>query len=276
MMVIGMAGLTEQQNRAHMSLWAISGGPLLLGADLTKLTVADLTTLTNADVVRIDQDSLGLQSVKVAEPAPGLEVWAKPLSTSGERAVLLLNRTAAPAPIVVHWSELGLQDDSLATVRDVWAGSELGELPKSYSATVPAQDAVLLLVLGGEGPMTAYFPDEHVDKPVDKPVLEKDKVAPPKPTTGKDLALTFSGVVSKFPVARVRMVYSNPDKLPRFAELRVNGQGMTRIAFPSTGGEGATGILSIESRLEAGGAKNVLTVLAVHDPGPVIQSISLQ
>jgi len=266
MMVVGMAGLTEQQNRAHMSLWAISGGPLLVGADLTKLTVADLTTLTNADVVRIDQDSLGLQSVKVAEPAPGLAVWAKPLSTSGERAVLLLNRTAATAPIAVRWSELGLQDDSPATVRDVWAGSDLGEFPKSYSATVPAQDAVLLLVLGGEGPMTAYFPDEPV----------RDKAAAPKPPAGESLPFNFSGVVSKFPAARVRIVYSNPDKTPRFAELRIHGQVTTRIAFPSTGGEGSTGMLSIESRLETGGAKNVLTFSAVHDPGPVIQSISLQ
>src|SRR5580698_9664541 len=197
MMVVGMAGLTEQQNRAHMSLWAISGGPLLLGADLTKLTVADLTTLTNADVVRIDQDSLGLQSVKVAEAAPGLEVWAKPLSTSGERAVLLLNRTAAPAAIAVRWSELGLQDDSPATVREVWAGSDLGEFSKSYSATVAAQDAVLLLVLGSEGPMTAYFPDEPVvdkagDKAADK-VADKaaDKAAAPQPPADK--SLTFSG-----------------------------------------------------------------------------------
>src|SRR5580698_9568519 len=112
MMVVGMPGLTDQQNRAHMSLWAISGGPLLVGADLARLSPADIATLTNPDVLRVDQDSLGLQSVKVASPAPGLEVWSKPLSTAGERAVLLLNRTASPAAIAVRWSELGLRDDS--------------------------------------------------------------------------------------------------------------------------------------------------------------------
>ena len=270
MMVVGMAGLTEQQNRAHMSLWAISGGPLLVGADLTKLTVADLTTLTNADVVRIDQDSLGLQSIKAAEPAPGLEVWAKPLSTSGERAVLLLNRTAAPAAIAVRWSDLGLQDDSPAAVRDVWAASDLGEIPKSYSATVPAQDAVLLLILGGEGPMTAYFPDEPA------PDKSADKAAAPKPPAGKSLPFSFSGVVSKFPIARVRISYSNPGKTPRFAELRINGQIATRIAFPPTRSDGAAGTLSVEARLDTNGAKNVLTFSAPSDLAPVIQSISLQ
>jgi hypothetical protein len=73
----------------------------------------------------------------------------------------------------------------------------------------------------------------------------------------------------------VRISYSNPDKTPRFAELRVNGQVTTRIAFPATGVEGSTGMLSIESRLDTG-RKNVLSFLAIHEPGPVIQSISLQ
>ena len=275
MMVVGMAGLTDQQNRAHMSLWAISGGPLLIGADLTKLTVTDLTTLTNSHVVRIDQDSLGLQSVKVAEPAPGLEVWAKPLSTTGERAVLLLNRTTTPATISVRWSELGLSDHAPATVRDVWAASDLGEISKSYSATVPANDVVMLLILGSEGPMTAYFPDE--------PKKDASNVAEPKqsPSTAqgassnKSAEIIFTGVASRFPIARVRIAYANPDKTPRFAELRVNGQIVTRIAFPPTGGDN-TGTLSIQSHLDANGAKNALTFSSAGNSGPAIQSISLQ
>jgi hypothetical protein len=264
MMVVGMPGLTELQNRAHMSLWAISGGPLLIGADLTQLTVPDLTTLTNADVVRIDQDSLGLQSVKVAEPAPGLEVWAKPLSTSGERAVLLLNRTAAPAQIALLWRDLGLREDSSATARDVWAQKDLGEFPSSYSATVPVQDVVLLLVLGSEGPITAYFAEES------KAASSESQPAAP----GKSPQFTFAQVVSRFPVARIRITYFNPDKAPRFAELRVNGGIATRIAFPTTGN--ATGTLSIESRLNANGAKNVLEFSSPAGAGPAIQSISLQ
>ena len=271
MMVVGMAGLTEQQNRAHMSLWAISGGPLLVGADLTKLTVADLTTLTNADVVRIDQDSAGLQSVKVAEPVAGLEVWAKPLSTSGERAVLLLNRTAAPASISVHWSDLGLREDSSATARDVWAQKDLGEFPSSYSTTVPAQDVVLLLVLGSERSFIAYFPEES--KVAD---TKADSSGSQLAAAGKNPQVTFAQVASRFPVARIRILYSNPDKSPRFAELRVNGGIATRIAFPATGSDSGTGTLAIELRLNANGAKNVLTFSSPSGSEPAIQSISLQ
>jgi len=158
MMVVGMPGLTEQQNRVHMSLWAISGGPLLVGADLSKLSPADLATLTNPDAIRIDQDQLGLQSIKSAQAAPGLEVWSKPLSTPGSRAVLLLNRTPAAAAIPVRWSDLALRDEAAVSVRDVWAGKDLGEFHAAYSATVPAADAVLLIVHGAETPWTTYRP----------------------------------------------------------------------------------------------------------------------
>ncbi|WP_263350161.1 alpha-galactosidase [Acidicapsa acidisoli] len=266
MMVVGMPGLTNQESRAHMSLWAISGGPLLVGADLTRLSATDLATLTNPDVLRIDQDSLGLQCVKVAEPAAGLEVWAKPLTTIGERAVLLLNRSASPGAISVAWRDLGLSDGSSVTVRDAWTGKDLGEFASAYSATVPAGDAVLLFALGSEGATTAYFPEQLKAAPASGQTL----------ALGRDKQLTFAHVASRFPIARIRITYTNPDKTARFAELRVNGRIATRIAFPQTGGDGATGTLSIESPMETGGAKNILAFSVSGDPGPVLQSISLQ
>src|SRR5208337_3478822 len=136
MMVLGMPGLTDAQNRVHMSLWAISAAPMLAGADLTTLSDATLATLTNSEVIAVDQDSLGLQGVQVASYGDGLEVWSKALSTPGESAVLLLNRTGDPAAIAVHWSDLGIGDSSPATVRDIWARKDLGSFNSSYSATV--------------------------------------------------------------------------------------------------------------------------------------------
>jgi len=266
MMVVGMPGLSDAENRAHMSLWALSGGPLLVGADLTALSPAALATLTNMDILRIDQDSLGLQSFKVSESGPGLEVWAKPLSTIGERAVLLLNRTEAPASITVHWSDLGLRGDSEVSVKDAWTQTELGEFSSEYSASVPAGDAVLLLALGSEGATTLYFPEE----------AKTETAVGHNLTISRNQQLTFSKVTSRFAIARVRITYGNPDKTPRFAELRVNGRIATRIAFPPTGGDAASGILSIESNLDINGAKNTLTFSTSGDPGPAIQSIAVQ
>jgi hypothetical protein len=256
MMVLGMQGLTDAENRVHMGLWAISGAPLLVGADLTKLSATTLATLTNPDVLAVDQDSLGLQGVKVSESGDGLQVWSKALSIAGERAVLLLNRTGEAASMTVSWSDLGLADASPATVKDVWARKDLGAFNSSYSATVPALDAVMVIVRGSEGKMTTYTAGGA--------------------TVQRGRPVSFTQVASRVKVARIQIAYTNPDKEPRFAELRVNGRIATRIEFPSTGNNGTVGAIWIESLLDRAGAKNELSFSVAGDPGPAIESISVE
>jgi len=257
MMVVGMPGLTDAQNRAHMSLWAISAAPLLVGADLTSLRAAALATLTNPDVLAVDQDSLGLQAVKVASYGDGLEVWSKALSTPGERAVVLLNRTGDDASITVHLSDLGLDQSSSATVKDLWAQKDLVSFSSSYSATVHPDDAVMVIVRGSEGKLTTYAAVTGAD------VLQGQEVS-------------FTHVASRVPMARVRIAYSNPDKAPRYAELRVNGRIATRIAFPPTGSGSTLGAIWVEAPLDRNGANNVLNFLPLSNLGPRIESIALQ
>lgn len=72
MMTIGMRGLSDVENQLHMSLWAISGAPLIAGADLTKLTKISRDILRNSEVIGVDQDSLGIQAIKVAEETSGV------------------------------------------------------------------------------------------------------------------------------------------------------------------------------------------------------------
>ncbi len=261
MMVIGMPGLSDAQNRVHMSLWAISAAPLLVGADLTTMSDSTLATLTNPDVLAIDQDSLGLQGIKVASYGDGLEVWSKALATPGERAVLLLNRTGDPASIKVNWSDLGLPDSSPATIKDVWSGKDLGSFNSSYSATVPSLDAVMVIIHGSEGELTTYTPTTSRN-PQSGAAAEKDQ------------PVSFTRVASHAQMSRIRIAYTNPEKTTRFAALRVNGRTATRIAFPSTGGN--LGAIWIESLLDRTGANNELNFAAICDPGPRIASIAVQ
>ena len=257
MMVVGMPGLTEAQNRVHMSLWAISAAPLIVGADLTTLSPAALATLTNPEAISIDQDSLGLQGVKVATYGDGLEVWSKALDTPGERAVLLLNRTGDPADITVHWSDLGLQNASTASVRDVWARKDLGTFNSSYSAHVQSNDGALLIVRGREARLTEYAP-----------------AASEGP--GTDREVVFTNVSSRVRIARVRIAYRNLDHASRIAELRVNGQIPTRIAFPPTGSAHAPGTVWIQAIFDGDGAKNVLDFSPTSDSGLRIDSIAVE
>jgi hypothetical protein len=242
-----------------MSLWAISGAPLLVGADLAKLNPETLATLTNKEVLAVDQDALGLQAVKVAEPAKGLEVWAKFLSQPGSRAVLLLNRTATPHEITAGWRELGLAEESRATITNLWTGAQQAG-SGSYAVQVPAGDAVLVVVHGTDLPATPYKPD--------KPAASSAK----PPLTCRDCDLTFSNVASRVPWARVRITYRNSGTTPRYAVLRVNGQGPTAIAFPPTGpGPGSISIMALLDRPNA----NVLCFSASEETPPLIDAITV-
>jgi hypothetical protein len=146
MLVVGMAGFTAAQNRTHLSLWAVSGAPLLAGNNLATMNSDTRSVLTNPEVIAVDQDARGQQGVKVAEGQSGLQVYSKTLSGSGRRAVVLLNRTGSAATITANWADLGLAGP--ASVRDLWAATDRGSFTGSYATSVPAGQAVLLTVTG--------------------------------------------------------------------------------------------------------------------------------
>jgi hypothetical protein len=210
MMVVGMPGTTEASDRTHMALWAMSGGPLLIGADLTKLRAPMIATLGNADAVAIDQDALGLQAVKVGEISPGLEIWSKRLSKPGTRAVMLLNRGYYPAPFTVDAATLGLAG-RIAAIREIWSGRQLANVETGLHADVPARNVAFFMVEGTDVAPTHFTAI--------------------KPTTGSQIV--FDGVkTGGKPFATLRLSYR-----ARTASVRpmyVNEDPGTRIAFSKT------------------------------------------
>lgn len=213
MLVIGMPGMSEKLNRVHMSLWSISGAPLIIGADITRLDKTTLAILTNRDAISVDQDPLGLQGVSIARPGPGLEVIAKRLAGGGRRAVVFLNQTHSTATISVTWKRLGLAISTPTYVSDFWNHNEARVLTSSYSVSVPAEDVVMVLVKGKEVRGTRYGSPSQSDNQA-----------------------TFAGITARKGVHAVRVIYANSSPATRIAGLSVNGTFVTNVAFPSTGG----------------------------------------
>lgn len=74
-------------------------------------------------------------------------MWKKKLAGTNTVAVGFLNRTNIPADIAVTWAEAGLPAGS-ATVRDLWAKSDLGSFNGTYTAkAVPSNGMVLLKII---------------------------------------------------------------------------------------------------------------------------------
>jgi hypothetical protein len=153
MMVMGMRGMTDALDRTHMGLWAISSAPLMVGSDLTRLSPATVTLLTNKEALAIHNDPYGLQPIKVDEPTPGIQIWAKPMAIEGRRAVAILNRTDASTQVKVNWEKLGLKGTP-KSLRDVWNGRDLDAANATVS--VLAHDLALIIVDGEDKPPADY------------------------------------------------------------------------------------------------------------------------
>lgn len=157
MMVIGMRGMTDALDRTHMGLWAISSAPMMVGSDLTRLSPVTVSLLTNKEALAIHNDPYGLQPIKVDEPTPGIQIWAKPMAIAGRRAVAILNRTDASTQVKVNWEKLGLKG-APKSLRDVWNRQHLDTVDATVS--VPAHDLVLMIV-DGEDKTPAEYPANH-------------------------------------------------------------------------------------------------------------------
>jgi len=137
-------GLNDTEGRAHFSMWAIMASPLITGNDLTKMSATTKAILTNHEVIAVNQDPLGQQGRVVATPSANLEVWSKELTGTNTRAVALFNRGSSAASITVQWSQIGLPAGP-ASVRDLWAGMDVGPATDSYTATNVASHSVVML-----------------------------------------------------------------------------------------------------------------------------------
>lgn len=66
-LVIGNFGMSDDQERVHMAMWAMWSAPLLMSNDLRNVKRSSKRLLLNKNVIRINQDALGKQARIVKE-----------------------------------------------------------------------------------------------------------------------------------------------------------------------------------------------------------------
>jgi alpha-galactosidase len=145
MLEVGNGKLTLDENRTHMTLWAMLAAPLIAGNNLTQMTPEVGAVLMNKDVIAIDQDALGRQGDRIFAQGP-VEIWAKPLK-GGRKALAIFNfgETASEMRgIGLHLKEAGFAGQ--VTARDVWAAKELGKIGEETKFSVPRHGVLLLVV----------------------------------------------------------------------------------------------------------------------------------
>jgi alpha-galactosidase len=142
MLEVGNGGMSLDEYTTHMTLWAISAAPLLMGHDLRQTPAPMLALLENREVIAVDQDAKGVQGKAVRKDG-ALEVWAKPLG-DGAVALALFNRGDAVAKMQARPADAGFA--TITAARDLWRAAPV--TADALSFDVPAHGAVMLRVKG--------------------------------------------------------------------------------------------------------------------------------
>lgn len=145
MMIAGMPGMSETQDRSFFSLWCMMAAPLIAGNDLRSMSKATIETLTNLEAIGIDQDPLGIQG-KIVWTDGTISLWAgKPLF-DGSQAILVFNQGRHPAQKRIGWSEIGADAAAACYVRNVWTHETSGPLSGGVTVSVAPDDVALLRI----------------------------------------------------------------------------------------------------------------------------------
>jgi alpha-galactosidase len=133
--------LTESEQRAHFSLWAMLAAPLLAGNDVRTMTDQTRAILTNRDVIAVDQDPSAVPGTALPQDH---RVLVKTLS-DGAVAVALFNASDRPADIGTSASTAGLHDARCYAVRDLWAHTDTTTAGQ-INRTVAPHDVAMLRI----------------------------------------------------------------------------------------------------------------------------------
>ena len=110
-------GLTVDERKTQLSLWALAASPLILGTDLTNLDPTDLQLLTNRDVIAVDQDAI--DAARIVNMS-GQQVFAK-TEPNGDAVVGLFNTAGSTQVVSTTAAAVGLPAANAYLLNDLWS-----------------------------------------------------------------------------------------------------------------------------------------------------------
>ncbi|KAK0120538.1 hypothetical protein ONS96_010744 [Cadophora gregata f. sp. sojae] len=136
MLEVGNGGMSDDEYKAHFSMWAMLNSPLLMGNDLRTLSPRALTILNNPAVIAINQDPLAKSAIRIYrntsvakdEYAQGeIQIWSGKLF-GGDQVVAFLNAANEDLEMSASLKEIFIREAGKApqveeewTVYDLWA-----------------------------------------------------------------------------------------------------------------------------------------------------------
>lgn len=129
MLLIGNYGLSYEQSKTQMAIWAILAAPLLMSVDFRTIHPAYKDILLHKEAIAINQDVLGIQGKKVLSKS-NIDIWIRPITPVINDAPTYAiafhsNRDDGyPYAISVTLEEIGLSNGKGYTINDVFEPKE--------------------------------------------------------------------------------------------------------------------------------------------------------
>ena len=125
---VGLKGCTDVQYKTHFSIWAFMGSPLMIGCDIRDMSEEALNILGNEEIIRINQDRLCRQPVKLAGTWPGedLLLYSRQLE-NGDLCIGMFNLSEEKAVARLNLDEVGLPFSTGRTLEatELWTGDKV-------------------------------------------------------------------------------------------------------------------------------------------------------
>lgn len=141
MLEVGNGNLSDEENRAHFSLWCLVKAPLLLGMDLDTLTADTKEIISNMNLIRINQDPKSPQATCFAGCSVHAD-WSVLVTTTSDDAVVVL---------IINWKDVELKlkpipvytvgvvpgPDETLHIRDLWTNEEVNFTDMERAIPIP-------------------------------------------------------------------------------------------------------------------------------------------
>lgn len=133
-LVVGDYGLSHNQERMQMAIWAVTSAPLMVSADLRTVDQGAADILLNKLAIAINQDPLGVMGTQVMVHGQ-VYIWRKPIMPRGSFAIALkyTNIAGGPTKITIKLQDLGLTTAAAYKFTDVFTGKDLGTVKPWYT-----------------------------------------------------------------------------------------------------------------------------------------------
>lgn len=126
MLLIGNYGLSYDQSKTQMAIWAILAAPLLMSTELRDVKPEYKAILQNKEIIAVNQDKLGIQGKRVYTK-DNLEIWIRPISpivgkNEYSYAVAIVNRRVDgyPFPLNTVLNNIGLKNPAGYIFQDLY------------------------------------------------------------------------------------------------------------------------------------------------------------